>query len=148
MLDDGREYDLRSGLTELLQLVEKIVEFLGAGEDGFEQHGKITCHKVASDNAVLAADKGREFSLIAGVKLQADEGFDVKAELLVIHDSMEAGDVFGIDEPLDSRGDGGGGKKDLTGYFFQWCSGILLENLDDFVIDMVRLFVFHGNPFF
>lgn len=103
MFDYRRKDNLRFGFAELLQLVEEGIQLFRTGKDRFEQHGVITCNKVASDDAALIADERVESVFIHLMHFQINESFNMEAEFFVIDYRVKAGNVLRVYQPLYAR---------------------------------------------
>ena len=103
MFDYRRKDNLSLGFAELLQFVEEGIQLFRTGKDRFEQHGVITCNKVAAYDAALIADEWVESVFIHLMDFQVNESFNMEAEFFIIDYRVKAGNVLRVYKPLYAR---------------------------------------------
>ena len=76
--------DLRFGLSEMLQLPDKVIELGRRPEQNFDEHGVIARNAIALHHIHAGADIGIKLLFLNGFHFQIDKGLDVKPERLRI----------------------------------------------------------------
>ena len=138
MFHRGGEHDLGAGAAVLLQMVDKSIQFLGGGEQHLDEHAVIPGNAAAFHHLGAALDIGVKLRLALWVHVQVDEGFDQIPHLDRVHLGLIPGQAAVFLQLGDAGGYGRGGQKHLVGNLFQRRTGVALQNVDDFAVDMVH----------
>ena len=109
MFNGSGKDDLGMGAAKLLQMVDKLIEFLGGRKQDLDMHTVIAGYTVALNDLGALPDVGIKFRFALRVHVQIDEGLDHIPQFGCIDLRLIAGKNPGTFQPGDACRNGRAG---------------------------------------